>query len=188
VNPAVEMVERVARRLGDLNTQVVFVGGAVTGLLITDAAAPPPRPTDDVDAIVEVATRAKYYELANRLRALGFTEDTSEKAPVCRWLVEGIKVDVMPTSEALLGFSNRWYSEALENAGEREISPGINVRVVTAPYFVATKYIATQIAGFLAAPGFPEAVAGHLPGDAASQGRVSLVLARLRALAAVWQP
>jgi predicted nucleotidyltransferase len=133
------MVDRVARRLGRLKEEVAFVGGAVTALLITDPAAPPPRPTDDVDAIVEVATQAKYRELADRLRALGFREDTSERAPVCRWLVEGIRVDVMPTSEALLGFSNRWYSAALQSAAEREISPGLTVRVVTAPYFLATK-------------------------------------------------
>ena len=45
----------------------------------------------------------------------------------------------MPTSEEMLGFTNRWYPEALQNATAVEISSGVTVRVVTAPYFVATK-------------------------------------------------
>jgi hypothetical protein len=61
-----------------------------------------------VDVIVEVGSHAAYATLGERLRKLGFKEDTSEDAPVCRWLIEGVKVDVMPTSAAVLGFGNRW--------------------------------------------------------------------------------
>ena len=46
----------VAKALGALTDEVVFVGGAVVGLLLTDPAAPRPRPTKDVDVIVEVAS------------------------------------------------------------------------------------------------------------------------------------
>jgi hypothetical protein len=40
----------------------VFVGGATLGLWITDPAAPEPRPTKDVDLIVEVASRGGFHE------------------------------------------------------------------------------------------------------------------------------
>jgi hypothetical protein len=44
-------------------------------------------------------------------------------------------------------------------------------------------YVVARVAGLLADEAFLEALAGHLPGDLASQQRVPIVLARLRALA-----
>jgi len=98
------MIELVARCLGRLRDDVVFLGGAATALLITDAAAPDVRSTMDVDVIVEVTSTRDYYRLAEELRSLGFSEDTGEDAPLCRWRVGGIAVDIMPTDEKILGF------------------------------------------------------------------------------------
>lgn len=50
----IEALLVVVKRLGPLRKRVVFVGGSVRELLITDAAAPPERPTDDVDGIVSI--------------------------------------------------------------------------------------------------------------------------------------
>jgi hypothetical protein len=132
------MIHHVAVRLGDFVERVVFLGGATTTLLITDPAASDVRPTKDVDVIVEIATTAEYHQLAERLRGFGFSEDTSEDAPLCRWLIDGIIVDVMPTDEVTLGFSNRWYREAFEHAALMDVE-GVAIRVVTAPFFLATK-------------------------------------------------
>ena len=52
---SVELLELAAAALGELLDEVVFVGGATVGLWITDPAAPAPRPTKDVDVIVEVS-------------------------------------------------------------------------------------------------------------------------------------
>jgi hypothetical protein len=109
----VVMLEQVASHLGTLLDKVVFVGGAVTSLLTTDPAATEVRVTMDVDVIVQVISRTDYYRLEKRLRLLGFVHDQSENAPLCRWLIDGIKVDVMPTDESILGFSNRWYPLAI---------------------------------------------------------------------------
>lgn len=78
---------------------MVFLGGCATGLLITDQAAPPIRVTKDVDAIVPVLSRAEYYQLSEKLRAKGFKEDTSDDAPICRWLAKDVILDVMPADE-----------------------------------------------------------------------------------------
>lgn len=51
----------------------------------------------------------------------------------------GTKLDVMPLDEKILGFSNRWYKPAIDSAKEFEIEPEIRIRVITAPYFCATK-------------------------------------------------
>lgn len=97
----------VADRLGPIREEVIFVGGMIRSLLITDPGAPPARPTDDIDVVAAISSQAEYYALAARLRALGFREDHREKAPLCRWIVDGVTVDVMPDHENVLGFSNR---------------------------------------------------------------------------------
>jgi predicted nucleotidyltransferase len=133
------MVIHVARKLGALLERVVFLGGSATGLLITDPAVPDVRMTQDVDVIVEAATWLEYHRLEQALIEKGFDRDTSEGAPLCRWLVDGVIVDVMPVSEEILGFSNRWYGPALQNSVTREVAPDLTIRLVTAPYFLATK-------------------------------------------------
>jgi hypothetical protein len=55
----------VAGALDDLCNEVVFVGGSVAGLLLTDPVAEGIRATKDVDAIVEAATLVRYHEVEN---------------------------------------------------------------------------------------------------------------------------
>lgn len=129
----------LARRLGDLAEHVVFAGGSVLGLLIDDAAAAGVRPTDDVDVIVDVTNRRAYDALAARLRKRGFHPDTSEGAPLCRWRVDDLIVDVMPTNADVIGFTNRWYSDAITHARRINLDSGPPIRVVSAPHFIATK-------------------------------------------------
>jgi predicted nucleotidyltransferase len=133
-----ELLQMMASRLQPLLEEVVFLGGCATQLLITDPAAPPLRITDDVDVIVEIGSLLEYSKFSKRLRNLGFVEDSSEGAPICRFRVDGMKLDVMPTDESILGFSNRWYSDAFSKAETLKFY-GLNLRVVTAPHFLATK-------------------------------------------------
>ena len=111
-DPNRELFESVVSLLAPLLDELVFVGGCTTGIFITDPAAGGIRPTKDVDAIVDVTSYAKYAALSEKLRELGLVEDTSEGAPLCRWRYQKIIVDVMPTLESVLGFSNRWYPMA----------------------------------------------------------------------------
>lgn len=115
------------------------MGGAVTSLLVTDERAGSPRTTLDVDAIAEITSYPEYAAFGERLRALGFSEDASEGAPLCRWVHSGTILDVMPLDEKILGFSNRWYRAAMEAAATHQLFQDLEIRVVTAPYFVATK-------------------------------------------------
>lgn len=135
------MMELVAERLGEaLREELVFVGGAVAGLLVTDPAHPAIRPTEDVDLIVHAAVRADYQRVEDILRCRGFVHDMSADAPICRWRVGAVTVDVMPTLKEILGFSNRWYPLALKTAAEVALPSGTGIRLVTAPVFVATKF------------------------------------------------
>ncbi len=88
----------VASRLNELLEQLVFVGGCTTELFITDQIKRSPRPTKDVDTIVQVASRVEYQKLSQALRDKGFTEDTTMGAPLCRWCYQDTILDVMPTT------------------------------------------------------------------------------------------
>lgn len=138
-NPNLLILMLAVDKLGELADEMVFLGGCATGLLITDPAAPPIRVTKDVDAIVQVVSRADYYRLSEKLRAKGFKEDTSDEAPLCRWVSEQVILDVMPTDAQILGFGNRWYAPAVVHAVNIQLPSGKAIRMVSAPYFLITK-------------------------------------------------
>ena len=133
------MIRKVAERLGPLRPQVVFLGGSAAGFHITDSAEPEIRATRDVDIIVEAASVVAYHRLEKTLMELGFFLKVQEDDPICRWYIEDVIVDFMPTDEKILGFSNRWYRPAINNAVTVELEPNFEIRLVTAPYFLATK-------------------------------------------------
>ena len=98
-DPNVAMLELVAESLGEaLREQLVFVGGAIAGVLITDPAMPEIRPTQDVDVVCSVVGRADDQRLGMQLRKQGFQEDERPEAPLCRWRIGEVALDVMPPS------------------------------------------------------------------------------------------
>ena len=133
------LVEDAAAKLVPLLDEVVFVGGAVLPLLVTDKGAAPVRGTLDVDVVSAITTYGEYAVFAERIRALGFTEDTRAGAPLCRWVHTGLTLDVMPLAPGVLGFSNRWYRAALDTAQPCALASGTAIRLITAPLFLATK-------------------------------------------------
>jgi predicted nucleotidyltransferase len=137
-NPNLARLALAAEKLEPLLGEIAFVGGCVTGLLLSDPAASPVRPTLDVDAIVAASSYTNFSFLESRLRELGFRQPHSEGTPICRWISGDLILDLMPTDPSILGFSNRWYRPALENAQRTDIGK-YEVRVITAPYFLATK-------------------------------------------------
>ena len=138
-DPNLAMLSIVAERLGPLLPKVAFLGGCAAGLLITDEAAAPVRATRDVDLIVEILSLTDYHHLEASLRQLGFQPVAGEEAPICRWEVDGIITDIMPTREEILGFSNQWYTDAIRNARRIRLSNDLVIQAVNGPYFVATK-------------------------------------------------
>ncbi len=136
---SVVYIRQVAEALGELNSEVVYLGGTVAPLLLTDPAAYTIRPTDDVDVIVEVTSRPGYDNLEAELRERGFRHDTSDGAPICRWLIDSVRVDVMPTDPDILGFSNRWYPYALRTASRYPLNDQLSIRLISPVAFLATK-------------------------------------------------
>ena len=136
----INMIETVARALGsELLEEVVFVGGCTTGLLVSDEVTKEGiRYTDDVDLIVNVAGYAGWHSFQEQLRDKGFTVNLDDEV-ICRMRLDGLMVDFMPDDKDILGFSNRWYKQAFESAQDYRLAEDLVIRLLTSPFFMATK-------------------------------------------------
>jgi hypothetical protein len=139
-DPNLELLSAMAQALGSLRERVVFVGGCATGLLLTNPAAADVRPTEDVDAIVEVATLAGYHAMQPLLAARGFKQTMEDGTPPFRWFWNRMQLDLVPVDERVLGFANRWYRPGFAAAVTTELRPDLSLRHLDAPHFVATKF------------------------------------------------
>lgn len=126
--------------LQGLDREFVFVGGATVSLYAQDSGRfVPGRPTDDVDVTVEIASYGGYAQLEEKLLDLGFKNDIASGV-ICRYIVQGISVDVMPTEERVLGFNNKWYPEGFKNAITHKLDSENELRIFSLPYFIASKW------------------------------------------------
>lgn len=130
-------IKAVANALDNLKEKVVFVGGATISLY-PDQPVFEVRPTDDVDVIIEILNYSDRAGLEEKLRSIGFSHDI-ESGVICRYRIQGIVVDIMPTNDPSIGFTNIWYPEGFENAVNYEIDEQSIVKILSAPYFIATK-------------------------------------------------
>ncbi len=140
------MLQFVADRLGRLCDEVVFLGGCTTALFITNTATPDVRYTLDVDCIVDVISLKAYHQFEEKIKTCGFKKSMQDSV-ICRWRYDDVILDVMPTDLKILGFSNRWYKAAVQNAQYFQISDEIQIKIVTSPYFLATKLEAFKTRG-----------------------------------------
>lgn len=139
-NPNLGLLVGMAQALGPLCERVVFVGGCATGLLLPAPNLLDVRPTEDVDGIVEVATLAGYHALAEELEQQGFRQTMEDNTPPFRWFWQRMQLDLVPLDEKVLGFANRWYRAGFDAAVQTEVAPGLVLRHLSAPYFLATKF------------------------------------------------
>jgi hypothetical protein len=137
----------VAQELDSVGLSFAFVGGCAVWLLVDRPDLTDFRPTEDVDVIIEVVTLGELYKLEEQLRVAGFQHDMSEGAPICRWIVKGCLVDIMPIDSRELGMNSQWFREALESAQLVTVDGTLQAKVITPPLFLATKLAAFQDRG-----------------------------------------
>lgn len=131
-------IKAVYNGLGALQKDVVFVGGATVSLY-SDREAVEVRPTEDIDILIELLSHLEYSKIDEQLRSIGFEND-KESGVICRYQFQGTTVDVMPTDESVLGFTNIWYQEGFENAIDYIIDENHIIKIFSAPYFIASKF------------------------------------------------
>lgn len=139
-DPNLALLHAMALALGPLRERLVFVGGCATGLLLTNPAAAGVRPTEDVDAIVEVATLAGYHALRPLLAERGFVQTLADNTPPFRWFWNRLQLDLVPVDAHVLGFANRWYRPGFAAAVSTALDEGVSLRHLDAPHFLATKF------------------------------------------------
>lgn len=137
-DPNLATLEIVVTHLEELANDFVFVGGAMVGLYIKDKAVPGVRVTLDIDCIVEVISRVEYYSIVEKLNTKGFRVDASTNI-TCRYKKGELILDVMPTDEKILGFTNQWYVDGVRNKVKTEIGNNLFISIFSVPYFIASK-------------------------------------------------
>ncbi len=142
VNPNLPGLERAAKALEPLLARVVFVGGTLTGVLVTDPGAPVVRATEDVDAITQIAGPAGYAWVIQAMANLGFAPDHAEGAPACRWKKGDIRVDLMGSQDSVFGETNPWYEVGLTTSVPYLLPGGLGIRILAGPVWLLTKWSA----------------------------------------------
>ena len=132
-----EALYQAASLLKDLNEQVVYVGGRIVGLLITDIVEDDVRPTFDIDVAFDLDTTdmVAHYSLQKKLESLGFKPEGNIN---CRYVLDDFVMDVMYTDGTLQGINSNWYQAGFDNAIEIQIKDK-KIKIFNAVYFIASK-------------------------------------------------
>lgn len=134
-----ERVLKIAIALEELNTKVVFVGGSVIQFYAFDQGASNPMSTYDVDCVVDLTTYKEYHIFETEILAKNFFNDTSEGAPICRYLFDDETVDFMPKVDTAIGKSNRWYPQGISQKIEIQLDPKTTIFIMPVTYYLASK-------------------------------------------------
>jgi predicted nucleotidyltransferase len=134
------IIKKIALALGELNEQVIYVGGATVGLYINDPAADDVRPTKDVDICLSIATIGALEQIREALNKKGFIQ-TAEDNVICRFRYDDVKVDVMNTKAIGWAPANPWFAPGFSLKETIEIEEQI-IWILPLPYFLATKFAA----------------------------------------------
>ena len=140
-----KVVEKVAKSLEEINKDVIYVGGAVISLYVTDEGAEQPRPTKDIDISVQISTYAQMDELREKLATKRIYPATTEKV-LYRYSLDDILIDFIPFEATPLGPTNRWLKPGFEKAYPITIGNS-EIRILPVSLFLATKWEAYKSRG-----------------------------------------
>lgn len=131
-------IKAVHNALAALHETIVFVGGATVSLYADKPEQTDVRPTNDIDVLIEIGSYGAYAAIQEQLATIGFYVDPEAKV-TCRYIYDGLTVDIMPTDESVLGFSNRWYKEGCSNLETYQVDERTTVNIFSPAYFIASK-------------------------------------------------
>jgi len=140
-----DTVATIAKALGTLNEEVIYVGGAVISLYVHDPSVAPPRPTQDVDLSVQVSTYSEMSNLSKRLAAKGIYPAPTEQI-LYRYQYRGILIDFIPYEATALGPTNSWLKMGFQHSIWTQVR-GSFIRILPLSLFLATKWEAYQSRG-----------------------------------------
>lgn len=140
-----KVVEKVAIALEELNNDVIYVGGAVVSLYVTDEGAEQARPTKDIDVSVQISSYGQMDELREKLGSKRIYPAPSENV-MYRYTHEDILIDFIPYEETPLGPTNSWLKPGFEKAYPVNIGE-LEIKILPVSLFLATKWEAYKSRG-----------------------------------------
>lgn len=141
----IKVIEKVAAALGELNEQVIYVGGAIVSFYITDLGADQPRPTKDIDISVQISTYAEMDRLRELLATKGIFPAT-DQIVMYRYEFEDVLIDFIPFETTTLGPTNRWLKPGFPHAYTVQAGDQ-TIKILPVSYFLATKFEAFKSRG-----------------------------------------
>lgn len=142
---SIEAIKIIVGTLGDLNDQVIYVGGAVAALYADEPGAPEIRPTKDVDIVIEVASEMELETFRQKLAERGFYFAKDAKI-MCRFKYNNIFLDVMATKEIGWAPANPWFKGGFDHAEIHKLGD-VTIKIMPVAYFLAAKFTAFKDRG-----------------------------------------
>lgn len=133
-----KVVEEVANALGELNNEVVFVGGAVVSIYADDVGADDARPTKDVDISVQISSYGQMDQLREQLSTKGIYPAMTESV-IYRYQLKDILIDFIPTEQTSLGPSNSWLKEGYPHQVKYNFQ-NKEINILPVAYYLASKW------------------------------------------------
>ncbi len=135
-------IANVAKALGNLTSEIVFIGGAVAPILQTHPPFDVARPTSDVDAVVATANYSSFQTLCHALQERKFRESISDDTGHAhRWIApDGTPFDLVPAGNHLGASGGEYDLIAIQTAQSGRLPSGQVIRFVSAAGFLALKW------------------------------------------------
>ena len=140
-----KVVEKIAISLEELNEEVIYVGGAVVSLYVTDEGADQPRPTKDIDISVQISTYSQMDEFREKLASKNIYPAQFENI-MYRYSYDDILIDFIPFEETPLGPTNSWLKPGFKKAYTVNIGKS-EIKILPVSLFLATKWEAFKNRG-----------------------------------------
>lgn len=141
----IKVIEKVANALGELNNNVIYVGGAIVSFFITDMGADQPRPTKDIDISVQISTYSEMDRLREQLATKGIYPASNQNV-MYRYEFEDVLIDFIPFEATPLGPTNSWLKPGFPLAYEVQAGDQ-TIKILPVSYFLATKFEAFKSRG-----------------------------------------
>lgn len=133
-----KVVEKVATALKELNNEVIYVGGAIVSLYVTDDGAEQPRPTKDIDISIQISSYPQMEEFREKLASKKIYPSPTGKI-LYRYSYDDILIDFIPYENTPLGPTNRWLKPGFKKAYPVKIGK-IEIYILPVSLYLATKW------------------------------------------------
>ena len=140
-----KMVEKVASSLEEINKDVIYIGGAVISLYVTDDGAEQPRPTKDIDISVKISTYKQMDDMREKLATKNIYPSPTDSV-IYRYTLDGILIDFIPYEKTSLGHTNSWLKPGFKKAIAVKLGKA-QIKILPVSLFLATKWEAYNSRG-----------------------------------------